>query len=654
MKKLSIILTAILLVSLILIPQPVQASWVSDYKYRQEIIIAGTTVGALVDHRMTLNVYQSPCYEMFSSGWVDTGSTFTTYNFFDMVKIGNTYFAFYGSSNSNIALATGTSATGPWTDQGEVVIRGAGKWDDVTVGAPSVLLDNGTYYLFYESINTDGGSGIGYATSTDGYNWTKQTVDAALIDHGGAAWESLQIGTPKIIKDGSTFYLTYHGHNGAGSSSPRVGVATASSITGPYTKYASNPILSDGGTGTWDDNWVGSRSLFKYGSKWIMVYEGHSTAAIIGSECGIATSDDLYTWTKDTTNNPIFKLTDYENPAFICEPSGVLLDGDDILLFLIWPSTVHIFRSGYGSYGDRVVLNGLCQDDFDDIRFTTIDGTTIPYYVENKTDGVNAKVTLKVPSTPASPASTSIYIYWGNSEATSASDNTTISQISDTFERGSNGDNVSTGSNWTVVQGACTISTAQKYAGTRSCKLAGGATYPKMTIPSSYLPNDIQIRLYISSAVNQPIYPIVIGDGSYAVYTFIVNGQDIEFYDNDTRDTGYNFEKGAWHILEAKNINWTAHTYDLYYDTTKIATANMKSDIGYDHTLGILHLDTTSGHDIYIDNVMDNVATPEPRFKSTSGDIDIVQSAFAKMWNISMSGFSNLFGISKTGMITLK
>lgn len=62
------------------------------------------------------------------------------------------------------------------------------------------------------------------------------------------------------------------------------------------------------------------------------------------------------------------------------------------------------------------------QADFDDVRFTSSDGTTlIDYWLESKTNSVTANFWVKIPSVPASPNKTTIYLYYGNPSAGSAS-----------------------------------------------------------------------------------------------------------------------------------------------------------------------------------------------------------------------------------------
>jgi len=97
------------------------------------------------------------------------------------------------------------------------------------------------------------------------------------------------------------------------------------------------------------------------------------------------------------------------------------------------PLTVH-YGSGSDSGGD-VYLNGKCRSDFGDIRFTDSDGVTLlPYWVEDKVDSNYAKVWVKVPSIPASPSQATIYIYYGNSSATSASSGVDTFVLFDDFD----------------------------------------------------------------------------------------------------------------------------------------------------------------------------------------------------------------------------
>lgn len=62
------------------------------------------------------------------------------------------------------------------------------------------------------------------------------------------------------------------------------------------------------------------------------------------------------------------------------------------------------------------------QADYDDIRFTSSDGQTLlDYYLESKTNSSTADFWVEVPSIPASPDTVAVYMYYGNSSASSVS-----------------------------------------------------------------------------------------------------------------------------------------------------------------------------------------------------------------------------------------
>lgn len=75
--------------------------------------------------------------------------------------------------------------------------------------------------------------------------------------------------------------------------------------------------------------------------------------------------------------------------------------------------------SGYQVLLD-VSYDSDMQSDFDDLRFTNATGTELDYWLESKTDSSSALVWVETDSLAAS-GDTTIYMYYGNSAATSAS-----------------------------------------------------------------------------------------------------------------------------------------------------------------------------------------------------------------------------------------
>jgi predicted GH43/DUF377 family glycosyl hydrolase len=188
----------------------------------------------------------------------------------DVIKVGETYYL-YNRANGHIQLATSTDGV-TWTDAGSILTASASGWDSAEVINPSVLLDNGVYYLYYEAddASNPGNRAVGLATSTSPTGpFTKHSGNPVLTPT--ISWEGTIVGTPVISKTGTNYFLFYHGYSGG---SDRAGVAYSSGPTGPWTKEVNNPILDIGPPDAWDDGKVAPSSVYFPGSEVWLFYEG--------------------------------------------------------------------------------------------------------------------------------------------------------------------------------------------------------------------------------------------------------------------------------------------------------------------------------------------------------------------------------------------
>lgn len=98
---------------------------------------------------------------------------------------------------------------------------------------------------------------------------------------------------------------------------------------------------------------------------------------------------------------------------------------------------INVIR-GSGSNSGDTLYAPQCRSDFGDVRFTASDGTTPLRYRHYSTNGTTATFLVELPTVPANPGSTSIYVYWNNPAATSTSDPTLAADIyiSDDFNDG--------------------------------------------------------------------------------------------------------------------------------------------------------------------------------------------------------------------------
>lgn len=225
----------------------------------------------------------------------------------NQILVGSTYWcAHQPGLEGSISLASSPSPDGPWTDAG-VKVTGT------QIYAPFLMEDAGTFYLFYASDSGVGGDGKIYCATASSVNGTytkypNNTTPTAMLSPGSSgAWDDFRVGEPSIVKDGSTYYMLYMGEKTAYQTTERIGLATASSLTGTWTKDAGNPVLLPGTSGAWDDFMVADAELFKVGSDWWMWYSGFGgpTASDFPWSAGLAyASAPDGPWTRHA-DNPI-------------------------------------------------------------------------------------------------------------------------------------------------------------------------------------------------------------------------------------------------------------------------------------------------------------------------------------------------------------
>jgi predicted GH43/DUF377 family glycosyl hydrolase len=168
-----------------------------------------------------------------------------------------------GSTNIT-TTAYATSADGiSWSKQGVVMTPGGtSSWERDEVSPNSILFENGVYRLWYHgggyfdtatSQIRRGAALIGYATSTDGVNWTKYANNPVLSLGASGAFDDEQVAEPRVLNLGGSYRMYY---TGANVSSQRKSLGMATSLDGiTWTKDSRNPILD---TTRWGNFWGGA------------------------------------------------------------------------------------------------------------------------------------------------------------------------------------------------------------------------------------------------------------------------------------------------------------------------------------------------------------------------------------------------------------
>lgn len=167
----------------------------------------------------------------------------------------------------------------------------AGKWDDWLVKDPCIVKVGSTYYLFYAGNGESGGDySIGYATSTNGLDFTRQSVDNPILAGTATEWDEDGVKFPQVYYDSGAeeakrWKMLYVG---VASGVSQIGHAYAASPGGPWTKYVNNPVIPVGGVDAWDETSLNVCTLEKKDTTFYVYYSGNDDGAEV-LKIGLAT-----------------------------------------------------------------------------------------------------------------------------------------------------------------------------------------------------------------------------------------------------------------------------------------------------------------------------------------------------------------------------
>ena len=156
-----------------------------------------------------------------------------------------------------------------------VLAAGASAWESGGVEYCSVIKSPGGYEMFYDGF-TPTLTLIGRATSVDGITWQRDTVHNPVLNKGGAgAWDG-NLYLPRVLSSGDKYYMWYTAEAVPGGGSSKIGVATSADSGKTWVKYAQNPVLTLGSSGTWEDTWIELGTVLPVGKTFHMWYDGGS------------------------------------------------------------------------------------------------------------------------------------------------------------------------------------------------------------------------------------------------------------------------------------------------------------------------------------------------------------------------------------------
>lgn len=135
----------------------------------------------------------------------------------------------------------------------------------------------GVYHAYPNAGYESGPAVIGLCWSDDLMHW--QVDPPCLRPEDGADWENGGLYKPCLVEQHGTYYLFYNAktktlpREQGGGWREQTGVATSADLK-DWQRYTGNPILPNGGAGSWDERFASDPCVLLDGAKWAVFYYG--------------------------------------------------------------------------------------------------------------------------------------------------------------------------------------------------------------------------------------------------------------------------------------------------------------------------------------------------------------------------------------------
>jgi len=145
--------------------------------------------------------------------------------------------------------------------------------------APHILKYNGTWYIFYAERKWNNGHHFDISVATASSITGPYTYQGSPVTKGGSgSWESYRADEPYVFqREDGKWMIVYMGETGL--TDEQTGYATADNILGPYTKYAANPLIRFGNPGSYDAGTCADPWVYDFHGVYYIGYTVSSTNA---------------------------------------------------------------------------------------------------------------------------------------------------------------------------------------------------------------------------------------------------------------------------------------------------------------------------------------------------------------------------------------
>jgi predicted GH43/DUF377 family glycosyl hydrolase len=238
----------------------------------------------------------------------------------------NLYSVFDGKTWST-ALAVSDSGA-RWQPRGLVVSPGPQRWEGEYIAANGSALEHrGALWYWYQAGPRNAES-IGLARmerqqpdSSAGLHPILRKEEKPVLAPGPfESWDERAVADPYVIRIEPYFYMYYLGHDRAQPPRQRIGVARSPDGI-RWEKLRSNPILSPGPPGSFDEAGDGEPAVWSFQGYYWMLFTGRDFSE--RRRLGLARSTDGVHWTKLPA---VFAGASAWDSKVICDPT-VLVEG---------------------------------------------------------------------------------------------------------------------------------------------------------------------------------------------------------------------------------------------------------------------------------------------------------------------------------------
>ncbi|ODS36832.1 hypothetical protein BEH94_00960 [Candidatus Altiarchaeales archaeon WOR_SM1_SCG] len=260
----------------------------------------------------------------------------------------------------------------------------------------------------------------------------------------------------------------------------------------------------------------------------------------------------------------------------------------------------------------------ILDPDGDDIRFTDSDCNPLDYWIEKvDTAEEQAKIWVEVPSIPAG-STTSIYMYYGNSNAESESNGDATFEFFDDFEDG-NLDKWDTSA--TAATSSVTISGDFPVTGTHTVKLVDGsnpgrataqATFPAIT-ENIIVEFNARIQTKAGTAAGEALRTSTIGNAGASNIMINDNSDKMYSYSTDgTQSYHYGINLGTWYAVSIDTLVSTNKQTIRVDGVTQITNKGFSSaGVNYINLMSITYADNAPTGIAYYDTIKVRKYTPQ-------------------------------------------